>query len=150
MLGDGSYLMLNSEIATSVMLGQKLTVVLLNNRGYGCINRLQQALGGAPFNNLLENCTQVVTPEIDFIQLAQGLGARTEKVSGTAELSAAVQRARTADRTTVIVIDTDPKAITDDGGTWWDVAVPEVSSREAVREARTTYERLRAGQRIGN
>ncbi|MEJ5118322.1 3D-(3,5/4)-trihydroxycyclohexane-1,2-dione acylhydrolase (decyclizing) [Gluconobacter cerinus] len=150
MLGDGSYLMLNSEIATSVMLGQKLTVVLLNNRGYGCINRLQQALGGAPFNNLLENCTQVVTPEIDFIQLAQGLGARTEKVSGTAELSAAVQRARTADRTTVIVIDTDPKAITDDGGTWWDVAVPEVSSREAVRNARTTYERLRAGQRIGN
>ncbi|MBS1032166.1 3D-(3,5/4)-trihydroxycyclohexane-1,2-dione acylhydrolase (decyclizing) [Gluconobacter cerinus] len=150
MLGDGSYLMLNSEIATSVMLGQKLTVVLLNNRGYGCINRLQQAVGGAPFNNLLENCTQVVTSEIDFIQLAQGLGARTEKVSGTAELSAAVQRARTADRTTVIVIDTDPKAITDDGGTWWDVAVPEVSSREAVREARTTYERLRAGQRIGN
>lgn len=150
MLGDGSYLMLNSEIATSVMLGEKLTVVLLNNRGYGCINRLQQALGGAPFNNLLENCTQVVTPEIDFVQLAQGLGARAEKVSGTAELSAAVQRARTADRTTVIVIDTDPKAITDDGGTWWDVAVPEVSSREAVRNARTTYERLRAGQRIGN
>ncbi|UMM08992.1 3D-(3,5/4)-trihydroxycyclohexane-1,2-dione acylhydrolase (decyclizing) [Gluconobacter frateurii] len=150
MLGDGSYLMLNSEIATSVMLGQKLTVVLLNNRGYGCINRLQQAVGGAPFNNLLENCTQVVMPEIDFIQLAQGLGARAEKVSGPAELSAAVQRARTADRTTVIVIDTDPKAITDDGGTWWDVAVPEVSTREAVREARTTYERLRVGQRIGN
>ncbi|MFT8952424.1 MAG: 3D-(3,5/4)-trihydroxycyclohexane-1,2-dione acylhydrolase (decyclizing) [Gluconobacter sp.] len=150
MLGDGSYLMLNSEIATSVMLGQKLTVVLLNNQGYGCINRLQQAVGGAPFNNLLENCTQVVTPEIDFIQLAQGLGARAEKVSGTAELSEAVQRARTADRTTVIVIDTDPKAITDDGGTWWDVAVPEVSSRESVRDARATYERLRMGQRIGN
>ncbi|MFT9449317.1 3D-(3,5/4)-trihydroxycyclohexane-1,2-dione acylhydrolase (decyclizing) [Gluconobacter japonicus] len=150
MLGDGSYLMLNSEIATSVMLGQKLTVVLLNNRGYGCINRLQQAVGGAPFNNLLENCTQVVTPDIDFVQLAQGLGARAEKVSGTVELSQAIQRARTADRTTVIIIDTDPKAITDDGGAWWDVAVPEVSGRDAVRTARTSYERMRMGQRIGN
>ena len=52
MIGDGSYLMLNSEIATSVMLGQKITIVLLDNRGYGCINRLQMGTGGANFNNL--------------------------------------------------------------------------------------------------
>ena len=57
-VGDGSYLMMNSEIATSVMLGAKLIVVLLDNRGYGCINRLQQACGGAPFNNLIDDCRQ--------------------------------------------------------------------------------------------
>ena len=58
MVGDGSYLMLNSEIATSVMLGRKLIVVVLDNRGYGCINRLQQAVGGVPFNNLFDDCVQ--------------------------------------------------------------------------------------------
>ncbi len=57
-VGDGSYLMLNSEIATSVMLGKKLIIVVLDNRGYGCINRLQQACGGAPFNNLFDDCVQ--------------------------------------------------------------------------------------------
>ena len=56
MVGDGSYLMLNSEIATSIMLGQKITIVVLNNRGFGCINRLQIGTGGASFNNLAERC----------------------------------------------------------------------------------------------
>ena len=58
MVGDGSYLMMNSEIATSVMLGRKLIVVVLDNRGFGCINRLQQAVGGVPFNNLFDDCVQ--------------------------------------------------------------------------------------------
>ena len=62
LLGDGSYLMLNSEIATSVLLGRKLIIVVLDNHGFGCINRLQQACGGAPFNNLLEDCIRA-TPE---------------------------------------------------------------------------------------
>ena len=55
MVGDGSYLMMNSEIATSVMLDQKLILIVLDNRGFGCIDRLQQACGGAPFNNLLDD-----------------------------------------------------------------------------------------------
>ena len=67
MVGDGSYLMLNSEIATSVMLGQKLTIVVLDNRGFGCINRLQQQVWArAPFNNLLADARHEVMPEIDF------------------------------------------------------------------------------------
>src|SRR5262245_8595422 len=68
LVGDGSYLMLNSELATSVMLGQKLIVVVLDNRGYGCINRLQQACGGAAFNNLFADCLQAPqgAPRIDF------------------------------------------------------------------------------------
>jgi 3D-(3,5/4)-trihydroxycyclohexane-1,2-dione acylhydrolase (decyclizing) len=62
MVGDGSYLMMNSELATSVMLGLKLVVVLLDNRGYGCINRLQHATGGAGFNNLLADAAHEVLP----------------------------------------------------------------------------------------
>ena len=80
MVGDGSYLMLNSEIATSVMLGLKLTIVLLDNRGYGCINRLQMGTGGASFNNLLKDARHEVLPEIDFAAHAASLGAIAEKV----------------------------------------------------------------------
>jgi 3D-(3,5/4)-trihydroxycyclohexane-1,2-dione acylhydrolase (decyclizing) len=75
MVGDGSYLMLNSEIATSVMLGHKLIIVLVDNHGYGCINRLQQACGGVPFNNMIENCLQGPggAPRIDFAANAASL-----------------------------------------------------------------------------
>ena len=76
MVGDGSYMMLNSELATSVMLGLKLVVVLLDNRGYGCINRLQMATGGASFNNLLDTARHVVEPSaIDFAAHAASMGA---------------------------------------------------------------------------
>ena len=73
-LGDGSYLMMNSEIATSVMLGLKLIIVVNDNRGFGCINRLQQATGGAPFNNLLRDARHEALPEIDFVAHARSLG----------------------------------------------------------------------------
>ena len=143
MVGDGSYLMLNSEIATSVMLGLKLTIVVLDNRGFGCINRLQKATGGAPFNNLLASSRQVSPVPVDFAAHAAALGAQSEKVPDIGALSAALGRARAAARTYVIVIDTDPQAATEAGGAWWDVAVPEVSTREAVRAARAEYERRR-------
>jgi 3D-(3,5/4)-trihydroxycyclohexane-1,2-dione acylhydrolase (decyclizing) len=150
MVGDGSYLMLNSEIATSVMLGLKLTIVLLDNRGFGCINRLQVATGGASFNNLLKDAQHEVLPEIDFVAHAAGLGAHAVKAASIAELEAALQAARESDRTSVVVIDTDPLASTEAGGHWWDVAVPEVSQREDVRNARASYEDAREKQRIGD
>ena len=140
MVGDGSYLMMNSEIATSILLGLKLTVVLLDNRGFGCINRLQRATGGESFNNLLKDTRHVALPEIDFAAHAASLGAHAEKVTSLAELEASVARARSADRTSVIVIETDPMIATEAGGTWWDVVVPEVSERDEVREARKNYE----------
>jgi 3D-(3,5/4)-trihydroxycyclohexane-1,2-dione acylhydrolase (decyclizing) len=143
MVGDGSYLMLNSEIATSVMLGVKLVVVVLDNRGFGCIHRLQQATGGAPFNNLLADSRQQSPTHVDFAAHAAALGARSEKVADIEALSSALERARAAARTSVIVIDTDPQAATRAGGAWWDVAVPEVSDRDSVREARVEYELLR-------
>ena len=140
MVGDGSYLMMNSEIATSVMLGNKLTIVVLDNRGFGCINRLQRSTGSESFNNLLADAEHDTLPEIDFVAHAASLGAIAEKVGGIAALEQALARARKADRTSVIVIDTDPMKATEAGGWWWDVAVPEVSERAAVRDARAAYE----------
>jgi 3D-(3,5/4)-trihydroxycyclohexane-1,2-dione acylhydrolase (decyclizing) len=141
MLGDGSYMMANSELATAVMMGVPFTVVLTDNRGFGCINRLQKATGGAPFNNLLQDAYQVNVPDIDFAAHAASMGARAVKVASIAGLEAALAEAKRATIPTVIVIDTDPMPGTGAGGTWWDVAVPEVSDRAEVRAARAEYER---------
>ena len=148
-VGDGSYLMLNSEIATSLLLDQKLVVVVLDNHGYGCIHRLQEACGGAPFNNLFADSVQGSrgAPTIDFAAHAAALGALAENVKTIPELEAALARARAADRTYVVCIETDPNRTTEEGGWWWEVAVPEVSDREAVRKARAAYEADRKQQR---
>ncbi len=147
MVGDGSYMMMNSELATSVMLGLKITVVLLDNRGFGCINRLQMATGGESFNNLLDTARHVNPSAIDFAAHAASMGAVAEKVDGIAGLEAALARSRTSDRSHVIVVDTDPLITTGAGGHWWDVAVPEVSVRPAVQVARAEYEAALAAQR---
>lgn len=140
LVGDGSYLMLNSELATSVMLGRKLVVVVLDNGGFGCINRLQQACGGASFNNLFDHVDHVAAPPgVDFAAHARSLGAGAETATGIAELKAALARAREAAGTYVIAIATDPLASTSEGGAWWDVAVPEVSARAEVRRAHDDY-----------
>jgi 3D-(3,5/4)-trihydroxycyclohexane-1,2-dione acylhydrolase (decyclizing) len=149
MLGDGSYLMLNAEIATSVMLGRKLIVIVLDNRGFGCINRLQQACGGAPFNNMLDDCLHGSdgVPVIDFAAHARAMGAQAEHVHSIAELEQALTRARASTRTYLIAIDTDHRRTTEAGGCWWEVAVPEASEREAVQAARRDYERAKDKQR---
>jgi 3D-(3,5/4)-trihydroxycyclohexane-1,2-dione acylhydrolase (decyclizing) len=140
MIGDGSYMMANSELATAVMMGVPFTVVLTDNRGYGCINRLQAATGGAPFNNLLRDSYHVNEANLDFVAHARAMGASAVKVASIAELEAEMQKAKSATIPTVIVIDTDPQPGTGAGGTWWDVAVPEVSDRKEVNEARKGYE----------
>lgn len=150
MLGDGSYLMMNSEIATSVMLGIKLTIVLLDNAGFGCINRLQRATGSESFNNLLEHTLHETLPQVDFRAHAESLGAHAVKVGTLAALEDALKLARRNTRTSVIVIDTDPLKSTADGGHWWDVAVPEVSTRREVNEARAKYEAAMANQRVAD
>ncbi len=150
MVGDGSYLMMNSEIATSIMLGLKLTIVILDNRGYGCINRLQRATGGESFNNLLQHTRHETLPAIDFAKHAASLGAKAVKVTGIAALEKALKSARRAKTTTAIVIDTDPLISTDAGGHWWDVAVPEVSPRKEVGAAHTRYIDAKKAQRIGD
>ena len=149
MIGDGSYMMMNSEIATSIMLGLKLTIILLDNRGFGCINRLQNATGSASFNNLLRDTRHDALPEIDFAAHAQSLGAESIHVPSLAELETALLKARNAKKTYVIVIDTDPLRSTDAGGHWWDVAIPEISDREDVKTARAMYEQKIRSQFIG-
>ena len=139
-VGDGSYMMMNSELATSVMLGLKLTVVVLDNRGFGCIDRLQRAAGGASFNNLLDDARHRVPAAVDFAAHARSMGAVAVHVDDIEGLEAALIEARSADRSFVIVIDTDPAVGTDAGGHWWDVAVPEVSDRADVVAAREAYD----------
>ncbi|SON53790.1 3D-(3,5/4)-trihydroxycyclohexane-1,2-dione hydrolase [Hartmannibacter diazotrophicus] len=149
MVGDGSYMMLNSEVYSSIMAGTKITVVLLDNAGFGCINRLQMACGGANFNNLLADTHHVELPQIDFAAHAAAMGAKALKVKSIADLEEALKATKDEPRTTVIVIDTDPLITTEAGGHWWDVAVPEVSGRAEVNEARKGYEKARLAQRVG-
>jgi 3D-(3,5/4)-trihydroxycyclohexane-1,2-dione acylhydrolase (decyclizing) len=149
-LGDGSYLMMNSEIATSVMLGLKLIIVVNDNRGFGCITRLQRATGGAQFNNLLSDARHEVLPAVDFVAHARSMGAGAVKVGSIAELEDAFKAARAARSTHVIVIDTDPFGSTDVGWFWWDVAVAAVSERAEVGAARRQYENALAIQRFGD
>jgi 3D-(3,5/4)-trihydroxycyclohexane-1,2-dione acylhydrolase (decyclizing) len=150
MVGDGSYMMANSELATAVMMGLPFTVVLTDNRGYGCINRLQAATGGAPFNNLLRDSYHVNEANLDFVAHARAMGAHGVKVAGIAELEAEMQKAKSATIPTVIVIDTDPLPGTGAGGHWWEVAVPEVSDRVEVNAARKDYETGRKAQWLLN
>lgn len=141
MVGDGSYMMANSELATAVMMGIPFTVVLTDNRGYGCINRLQKGTGGAPFNNLLDDSYHVNPAHIDFVAHARSMGAMVVKAGSIAQLETELQAAKVARIPTVIVIDTDPMPGTGAGGSWWDVAVPEVSTRREVNEAREGYDK---------
>nr|WP_042444995.1 3D-(3,5/4)-trihydroxycyclohexane-1,2-dione acylhydrolase (decyclizing) [Azospirillum sp. B510] len=149
MVGDGSYMMMNSELAAAVAMKRKLIVVLLDNRGYGCINRLQNACGGAPFNNLLRDSHFETDspPAVDFAAHLRALGAVTEKVRGIAALEQALARAKASPDTYAIVIDTDPLPSTGEGGAWWDVPVPEVSARPEVMAARARYVAAKARQR---
>ncbi|MCX8508872.1 MAG: thiamine pyrophosphate-dependent enzyme, partial [Rhodobacteraceae bacterium] len=148
MLGDGSYMMANSELATAVMMGVPFIVVVTDNRGYGCINRLQRGTGGAPFNNLLDDTLHVNPSAIDFVAHAASMGAMAVKASTIKGLEDELRAAKGADRPVVIVIDTDPAPSPEAGGHWWDVAVPEVSDRPQVRAARQSYEEA-IGKRRG-
>jgi 3D-(3,5/4)-trihydroxycyclohexane-1,2-dione acylhydrolase (decyclizing) len=140
MVGDGSYMMLNAELATAAMMGIGYTVVLTDNRGYGCINRLQIAAGGAEFNNLIAHCQRSSDRWIDFAQHARSMGAEAVRVGSIAELEAALARRHGKTVPYLVVIDTTPYPPREIGGFWWDVAVPEVSARAEVVEARRLYE----------
>ncbi|MEN8515771.1 3D-(3,5/4)-trihydroxycyclohexane-1,2-dione acylhydrolase (decyclizing) [Burkholderia sp. RS02] len=148
-VGDGSYMMLNAELATSVMLGRKLIVVILDNRGYGCIERLQLNCGGASFNNMLDDCVPEggARSTIDFAMHARAMGADAVHVRDVGELRSEMKRARAAKTSQVLVIDTTHKRTTDDGGAWWEVAVPQVSERAGVEEAHRAYLDAKTRQR---
>lgn len=138
-VGDGSYMMANSELATAVMRRVPFTVVLTDNSGYGCINRLQKACSGVPFNNMYVDCNIEAQPAIDYVAHAGSMGAHAVKAADVTQLQAEIMAARSRDIPTVIVIETTaqhgpgPVPNTSGGGTWWDVAVPEVGGIDRVR-----------------
>ena len=137
--GDGTYMMANSEMATAAMMGIDFNVVVTDTRGYGCINRLQMGTGEAEFNNLLDHAIHDNPSAIVFAKHADVMGATSLKVSSIAELENAFAQRSGIKSPYVIVIDTDPYLSTPHGGTWWDVAVPEVSERAEVRKKRKQY-----------
>ena len=147
--GDGSYLMANSELATAVMMGASMTLIITDNRGFGCINRLQAGTGGAAFNNLFADSYHETMPEIDFVAHAASMGARAVKANSIAELEELVAERITKQGVDVIVIDTDPAHSTEAGGTWWDVGVPDVSARQSVIEAHNQHQSGRDRQGKG-
>jgi 3D-(3,5/4)-trihydroxycyclohexane-1,2-dione acylhydrolase (decyclizing) len=151
-VGDGSYMMANSELATAVMRKVPFTVVLTDNRGYGCINRLQQGCGGEPFNNLYKDSNVEQQPDIDFVGHAASMGAHAVKATGIADLEQKIAEARTRDIPTVIVIDTDPDEGPGfgDAGHWWDVAVPETGSTRKLADAYALYLENQRRQRLVN
>jgi 3D-(3,5/4)-trihydroxycyclohexane-1,2-dione acylhydrolase (decyclizing) len=148
MVGDGSYLMMNSDIYSSVLTGHKLIVVLCDNGGFAVINRLQNFKGVPSFNNLLQDCRIDKLVKVDFARHAEAMGAIGEQVRSLADLESAVERAKAADRTTVIVIETDAFDWTP-GDAWWDVGVPAVSTQDKVRAATAEHAAGKRKQRVG-
>jgi 3D-(3,5/4)-trihydroxycyclohexane-1,2-dione acylhydrolase (decyclizing) len=155
LVGDGSYLMLSSEIVTSVQEGLKLTIVLVDNRGYNSIGSLSRSLGTDGFGTLFRYRRNGSLPvdsdgstdylPVDLAANAESLGAHVIRAGSVDELRAALDEAKQQDRTTVIAIEVDRYEGVPGYESWWDVPVAEVSTVESVREAREQYEQARGG-----
>ena len=148
MTGDGSYLMMNSDIYSTVLTGHKIIVVVCDNGGFAVINRLQNFKGEKSFNNLIKDCNVKEPFAVNFVDHATSMGALSRQCDSLSEFREAIKWAKTTDRTTVLCIKTDPFQWVP-GDADWDVGVPEVSERQAVREARKTQEEIRKKQRVG-
>lgn len=149
--GDGSYLLMNSDIYSSVLTGKKLILLVLDNGGFAVINKLQNNTGQDSFNNLIADCPTVPEPfAVDFESHARAMGADAVTVANPAELGEAFTSAKSSDKTTVIVMQVDPyDGWTTEGHTWWEVGTPEVSATASVRDKHAEIEATRAKQRQG-
>jgi 3D-(3,5/4)-trihydroxycyclohexane-1,2-dione acylhydrolase (decyclizing) len=153
MIGDGTYLMMNSEIVTAVAEGLKLTIVVIDNHGYQCILGLQRICGVSDFGNELRfrdlkkgTLTGSYVP-IDFKKHAEAMGAHAVLAQTAAEVTSAVKEARQRDGVSVVVVPVDPEKRMPSLGTWWDVPVAEVSTVEKTRQTRENYEKATQKQR---
>ncbi len=152
LVGDGSWLMMSSEIVTAVQEGVKLTVVLIDNGGYGSIGGLSESLGSGGFGTRAvrrgaDGALSGPALEVDFAANARSLGAEVIPASDLRELEAALEEARTREGTVVIPIRIRPEPRVPSYGAWWDVPVAEVSEMEPVRRAREAYEAARGAAR---
>lgn len=130
-LGDGSFLMLHTELVTALQYKQKINVMLFDNSGYGCINNLQMSNGGGSYNCEFRDADHNIMA-IDYAKVAEGYGAKTYRVTTRDELIAAIEDAKKQTVSTLIDIKVLPKTMTDGYGGWWNVGVSEVSETEAV------------------
>src|SRR6185436_5925836 len=146
MVGDGSYLMMSTEIVTALQEGYKLTIVLLNNYGFSSIGGLSQALGsggfGTDYKSRGAESGQLdgAKLEIDFAANAASLGAHVIRAATRDDLQRALEEARDQERTTVIVIEVDKEVRVPGYESWWDVPVAEVSEMDSVKRARESYD----------
>ena len=147
MVGDGSWLMMSSELATAVQEGIKLTVVLLDNHGFQSIGGLSQAIGNGRFGvrykqrNPKTGHLDGANVPIDFAANARSLGAHVIVARDVPQLKSALAEARRQKRSTVIVIETDAEKRAPGYESWWDVPVSEVSQLSAVKRARKEFEK---------
>jgi len=150
MVGDGSYMMMNSDIYSSVLTGHKLIVVVCDNGGFAVIDRLQRAKGTPSFNNLLADCKADggVVP-IDFAKHAEAMGAVGISVKSLGEFEGAFKEAQAADRTAVIHVRVQARDWTEGNGSWWECGTPEISQRQSVQDAYKEYLEGKSRQRLG-
>lgn len=150
-IGDGSFMMMNSDIYSSVLSRKKLIILVLDNGGFAVINKLQNNTGNQSFNNLLADCPTIPEPfAVDFEAHARAQGAIAETVANPAELSDAFKRAKAAQKTTVICMKVDPyDGWTSEGHTWWECGTPHISDDPEVTRAHQTWEASRHLQRKG-
>ncbi|PYQ15703.1 MAG: 3D-(3,5/4)-trihydroxycyclohexane-1,2-dione acylhydrolase (decyclizing) [Acidobacteria bacterium] len=152
-VGDGSYLMLNHEIVTSVQEGRKITVVLVDNHGYQCIHNLQRSCGSHGFGNEFrareEETGRLTGPpvEVDYVANARSLGAVAFCADNEDALRRTLAEARAQDRTCLVYVPIEPRTSIP-GFSWWDVPVAEVTETEEVRRAREAYLGARQKQRF--
>lgn len=148
--GDGSYLLMNSDIYSSVLSGKKMIIIVCDNGGYAVIHKLQKNTGNKPFNNLIQDCQLAVEPfSVDFEAHAKSQGAEAETVSTINDFKQAFKRAQSADRTYVISIRVDPFTWTEEGHAWWEIGLPSVSSDPDVTAAAQEWASGRQKQRQG-
>ncbi len=150
-VGDGSYLLMNSDIYSSVLTRKKLIVLVLDNGGFAVINKLQNNTGNESFNCLIEDTPTVPDAfAVDFVAHSAAMGANAEYANTMGDLADAFQRAKAADKTTVIVMNVDAYVgWTDQGHTWWEVGTPHVTEHDKVRAKHLEIEAQRAKQRRG-
>ncbi len=149
--GDGSYLLLNSDIYSSVLTQKKLIVLVLDNGGFAVINKLQNNTGNESFNNLIQDAPTIPAPfAVDFVSHAASMGANAVRVDTPEQLAKAFQDAKVSDKTSVIVMNVDAyEGWTTEGHTWWEVGTPHVSEHDTVRAKHLEIEAERAKQRKG-
>ena len=150
-IGDGSYLMMNSDIYSSALSEKKLIICVLDNGGFAVINKLQNNTGNESFNNLFVDCPTIASPfNVNFEQHATAMGAVAETVSNPEAFGEAFKRAKARPETSVIVMNVDShEGWTAEGHTWWEVGTPSVSDKQSVRDAHAEWESTRPEQRKG-